>query len=372
MKARLRAIAASLLDGTVDGTFLGPVRVAIGALLFWQAIGAAREIVATGYFGDAFHTSLLPERLVAEKPVFVALVAARAVLAVLVVVGVRARLALVVSGVLSLHALATNTLDFHHNRYALGLYAILLSLTPCDRSWVLVESDDGRNDPRGLGYGVWLCRIQVAIIYFASGGAKLLDPDFRAGVVLRERFLLYGEEAIAHGAPRALVEILQRDGGASVIAKAAIVTELSIAILVFLRRTRAPALWLALVFHAIVQLTSRVEVFSVLAIAMLAVFARPDVRARAFRFDPANPTAAALAKVVRATDWLARFEVKPWEPDGLAKGHAVVVVRRDGSRATGLAAMAMLARAIPLFFLFWAPLALAASFGKGGDPSNDA
>ena len=46
-----------------------------------------------------------------------------------------------------------------------------------------------------------------------------------------------------------------------------------------------------------------------------------------------------------------------------------MVVRRDGSRATGVRALAMVARCVPLLFPLWAPLALAASFTKGGDAS---
>jgi hypothetical protein len=47
----------------------------------------------------------------------------------------------------------------------------------------------------------------------------------------------------------------------------------------------------------------------------------------------------------------------------------VVVIRRDGSHATGLGALAMVARCTPLVFPMWAPLALAASFTQGGDAS---
>lgn len=421
-RLRVRGWITAVLDGTVDGAFLAPLRVTLGALLFWHAIVGARELLGLGYFGDAFHTSLLPEGFTAEKSVFMAVVAARAVLAALVIVGVRARPALLLSGLLVLYTLATNTLDFHHNRYSLALYAILLSLTPCDRAWLLLgdaESDrDGSDDatadgggfdvPReggglgrvetvggppsggdrvrlvrgrgrgrgrdriGLGFGVWLCRVQVAIVYLASGTSKLLDADWRAGTVLRERFAMFGGEALAHGVPRGVVDALGSTMGSSVLAKVAIVTEIAIAILLFFRRTKAPAIWLGLGFHLAIQLTSRVEVFSVLAIAMYVVFVEGDVRARSFRYDPRSTLATWLAKVVRATDWLARFDVKPWEPDGLTRGHVVVVVRRDGSRATRLAAFAMVARGIPLFFLFWAPLALATSFTKGGDVGTEA
>jgi hypothetical protein len=46
-------------------------------------------------------------------------------------------------------------------------------------------------------------------------------------------------------------------------------------------------------------------------------------------------------------------------------GHGLVVVDRDGSRATGLRAVALVARCTPLLFPLWAPLALAASLTHG-------
>jgi hypothetical protein len=49
-----------------------------------------------------------------------------------------------------------------------------------------------------------------------------------------------------------------------------------------------------------------------------------------------------------------------------------VIVRRDGSRATGIRALAMVARCVPLLFPLWAPLALLASFTKGGEASASA
>ncbi len=371
--ARVRAWVSSLLDGTVDGTFLGPLRVTLGALLFWQALVSAQDLGAAGYFGEAFHTSLLPARLLPTKAVYTGLVAGRCVLAALVVLGVRARAALLVSGISALYTLSLNTLDFHHNRYSLALYAVLLSLTPCDRSFLLLSDPSAslEADRVGPGYGVLLCRIQIAIVYLASGVSKLLDDDWRAGTVLHERFVLFGPEAEAHGAPHALLAALGTPLGASILAKVAIFTELALAFLLFPRRTRTAAIYGGLLFHALIQVTSRVEAFSVLAVAMYSVFVEGDVRARSFRYDPGSAPARSLAKIVRATDWLSRFDVKPWEPDGLTRAHSVVVVRRDGSRATRLAAAAMVARCIPLFFVAWAPLAFAASFTKGGDVGTD-
>ena len=55
--------------------------------------------------------------------------------------------------------------------------------------------------------------------------------------------------------------------------------------------------------------------------------------------------------------------------DALKKGHVIVVVRRDGTRATGIRALAMVARCVPLLFPLWAPLAFVASLTERGEAS---
>jgi hypothetical protein len=75
---------------------------------------------------------------------------------------------------------------------------------------------------------------------------------------------------------------------------------------------------------------------------------------------------------VRLLDWLARFELRAWEPDALKKGHAVVIVRRDRTRVTGVRALAMAARCLPALFVLWVPLALIASFTRHGEISAEA
>jgi hypothetical protein len=347
------------------------VRVIVGALLFWHALGAARDLAVAGYFGDFFHMPLVPAALVPSRTVYVVSLGVRLLLAVLVVVGHRARGALLVSAVLGLWVLLANRLEFHHNRYALYLYALLLSLTPCDRSHLLLDgADEPAEERTGPFWAVLVAQVQVALVYLASGGSKLLDADWRDGLVLADRIHRYAHVAIHHGVPSGVVGLLGRADVSSALAKLAIMTELLVAVGLFIRRARVYALWWGVWFHLLIQLTSEVEVFTWLAIAVYGFFVTPDFRARRFFFDPTRAKSRAWARAVRALDWLARFEVKAWDPDDIKRGHSVVIVRRDGTRATGIRAVAMTARCIPLLFPIWAPLALAASFTKGGEASS--
>ncbi|MBS2019582.1 MAG: HTTM domain-containing protein [Deltaproteobacteria bacterium] len=352
-------------DAYGDGYVLGPVRAILGVLLTWQALSAAQELGTLGYFGDSFHLSMLPEWLVPSHRVYALVLAARVCLSIMATIGVWARPALGLSALSGLWLLLCDRLQFHHNRYSLLCYALLLSLTPCDRSWRATEP--AVPEPRtGPFWAVHLAQLQVSIVYLASGGSKLLDPDWRSGVVLADRIARHGHEAVAAGVPRRLVDTFARADVASATAKLAIMTELTICVALWLRPTRVVALWWGVWFHVVIQLASNVEVFSVLSIAIYGVFATPDYHARTLRFDPSRFWGKAAGTLVPLFDWLGRFEVKPWEPDD-KRGHSVVVIRRDGGRVTGVRALAVFAQCIPVLFPLWAPIAFVASFTSKGE-----
>lgn len=352
-------------DEVADGYVLGPVRVAIGALLGWQALDAASELSTLGYFGDVFHIAMVPEVLVPPHGLYAVVLALRLCLAAMIMFAVWARPALALSALLGLWLLLCDRLQFHHNRYSLFCYALLLSLTPCDRSWR--ATDGAVLEPRtGPFWGVRLAQLQVSIVYLASGGAKLLDPDWRSGLVLADRIVRHAHLAVAAGVPRGLVDILARPDAASALAKLAIMTELVICVALWIRPTRVVAMWWGVWFHIAIQLTTKVETFTLLTLAMYGVFATPDYHARRLRFDPSRFWGKTAGVMLPLLDWFGRFEVHPWEPDG-QKGHSVVVEHRDGGRATGIRAFAMIARCVPVLFPLWAPVALVASFTRQGD-----
>jgi hypothetical protein len=335
-----------------DTYVLGAVRVALGILLFANGLRAARELGA-GYFSDVFHWSMIPEALVPSRTVYAGIVGIQLVLAVLVAAGRRARPALLASAVLGTYALLCDRLQFHHNRWALFCYAALLAFVPCDRSF----RPGSAPVPRvGLLWGARLAQLQLSIVYVASGGSKLLDPDWRAGRVMLERFRLYAQQAIDAGVPGRVVEWMSRADITSALAKMAIATELLLAVGLWSRRARVFALWWGVWFHLTIEATSRVEGFTWLTLAVYLLFVTPDVRARKLFFDASSAMGRLGARGVALLDWLARFQIEPLAPDAAGKGHAVLVVLRDGTRVSGLGALAAVAGCTPLLFPLWAPL----------------
>jgi hypothetical protein len=359
-------------DEIGDAYILGLVRAVTGGLLFWHALGAARELAANGYFGDVFHMPMIPEAWVPSRHVYTVLTAARLLLAVLATIGYLPRVALFGSALLGVYVLLCDRVGYHHNRYALDCLALLLSFAPCDRSFVITGPALSAAERRAPLWAARLAQMQLSLIYIASGGSKLLDDDWRNGLVIYDRFARYSYQAIDRGVPRFLVDFLSQPSMTSGLAKLAIATELLLAVTLWGRRTRIYALWWGAMFHLTIEVTSKVEIFTWLTLAMYALFVTPDVNARKLFFDPSRLKGVILSRIVLLLDWFARFEIKPWEPDKLKKGHVIVVVRRDGTKATGIRALAMVARCVPLLFPLWAPLALFASFTKHGDTSTRA
>jgi hypothetical protein len=352
-------------DEVGDTHALGATRVALGVLLFGNALRAAQEL-KVGFFGDFFYWPILPESFVPNRNVYALLIMGQVVLSAFVVAGHRARGALFASATIGLYVLLCDRLQFHNNRAALFLYSLLLSFSPCDRAFSVTPSLTTATGPL---WAARLAQFQLSFIYVASGGSKLLDPDWRSGRVLLERFVLFGAHAIESGVPERLIRMATHPDPMSALAKVAIATELGLAVALWSRRGRVLALWWGVWFHLTIEVSSRVEGFTWLTLAIYALFATPDLRARKLYFDPFRRRSRMVARAVAWLDWLGRFEVKSWAPDALGKGHSLVVIRRDGTLATGLGAVAMLTRCIPVLFPFWAPLALAASFTRGGDTS---
>jgi Vitamin K-dependent gamma-carboxylase len=339
-------------DEVGDTRALRGARVVLGLLLLGTALRAAREL-QHGYFGDVFHWAMLPEALVASRPVYTVLVFAEAALAAMVAVGLRARPALLASALIGTYVLLCDRVQFHNNRWALACYSALLALTPCDR----------RGPPAGPLWAARLAQVQVVLVYVASGGSKLLDPDWRSGRVIAERFALYGYQAVAAGVPRDVVDRLSSPASGRALATLAIATELLVlGVGVWPRRTRAFALWWGVWFHLTIEATSRVEGFTWLTLAMYALFVTPDVRARRVVYDASSPRGRALARAIKGLDWLARFELQP-RPSSDA-GAPFTVVERDGARASGARAVAAVARCTPLLFPLWVPIAFFAVFAR--------
>ena len=337
-----------------DTYVLSLVRAAMGVFLLVSAIREARAIGQEPHFADVFHLPSVPAAFVPGSGVFAALLVSQLVLAVLVVAGRFARPALLASASIGIYLLLCDRLAYHNNRYALFLFSFLLAFAPCDRAFVWPQRATPLCERRGPLWAARLVQLQMSIIYLASGGSKLVDPDWRGGLVLGDRLVRATSLAVARGVPSAVMDVLSHPLLASTLSKLAIGTELFLAVGLFVPRTRFVALWWGVMFHLTIEATSRVELFTWMTLAVYALFAVPALRERTLIYDPTRPFFRRLAALVRRLDWLARFDVRADATAARASGF--VVVARDGSRASGLLGYARIARATPLFFPLSLPL----------------
>ena len=197
--------------------------------------------------------------------------------------GVLTRLATATTFAVVAYNLSLSTTLFHNNRAYLVIVLGLLAVAPTDR-----ES--------GPAWPLWLLRFECAAIYGASGLSKLLDPDWFGGTVTWQRVVRARDDLEAWPLPDWAVSFLTDRSFHTGAAKFIVLTELFIAAGLWWPRTRYVAVWVAVVFHLSIEASASVQVFSLLGIAVLVVWAVPSTRDRVLRIDPRRR----LAAVVRA------------------------------------------------------------------------
>ena len=126
-------------------------------------------------------------------------------------------------------------------------------------------------------------RAQVCLVYLASGFSKLVDPDWFGGLVLWDRVVRYQYVLEPTPLPAWAVDLLTERWLYYIVGPAAVFTELFVGVGLWFGRTRLAAVWVAIVFHLLIEVSASVEVFSYVAIAALAIWVTPSTRDRIVR-----------------------------------------------------------------------------------------
>jgi hypothetical protein len=290
-------------------------------------------------YSDSFYEPYLSWYPEAPRALYVALLLLGALAAIAMSVGFLTRIATATTFAVVAYNLFLSPTHFHNNRAYLVIVLGILAVAPAG------------GDANGPAWPLWLLRFECSAIYAASGISKLVDPDWFGGTVTWQRVVQ--ERSELHALPHWLVSIMTDRDFHTGAAKLIVLTELFIAAGLWSRRTRYAAVWVAIVFHTSLQFSASVEVFSVLGVAVLAVWAVPSTRDRVLRVDMTDRAQQRLATAVRGLDWLARFRVEPGAP-----GSAVAVVDRDGTTVRGKAALAFALSRLPLTAWFALPALL--------------
>ncbi|MFO0659245.1 MAG: HTTM domain-containing protein [Polyangiaceae bacterium] len=352
------------LDEQGELHLMGVVRV-LFSLLFADALyHEVRHMVERGYFADYFHMPFFSEAWVPNKPFYLGLLALKALLILSIFLGKWARPSLIGMVLVDGYLLLCDRLEFHNNRYAILCFAFLLAWGPCDRA-VLPLGPAG-SKTLGPLFAQRLAQLQMSVIYIASSGSKLLDPDWRGGDVMSVRFARG-----AMNAPAFLKSFSLWMSGAwqsELISKGAIATEMFLAFGLWSKALRPWALWVGALFHLTIEATANVQLFSWLSLSVYVLFADPDTKTRSILFDPRSAEARRTVWVLKRLDWLAKFDLeevalpsssddhaaKAHGADQRQSDHGIISIRRpSGELVTGLRAFATLSGNIPLFLPLW-------------------
>jgi hypothetical protein len=357
----LRGVAGrvdELLGRAVSMRALALLRVLAGPVVLLHL----RPFLADAWDGriyrDAFYEPYAAWYPELPRAVYVGLLWLAAVAAVAMSLGFVCRLATATTFAIVAYNLFLSTTHFHNNRAYLVIVLGLLAVAPCGRelsldAWLRRRRGRPALDPRAPAWPLWLLRFECAAIYGASGMSKLLDPDWFGGTVTWQRVVQARDQLDAWPLPGWAMSVLTDRGVHTGAAKIIVLTELFIAVGLWWRGTRYAAVWVAVVFHVTIEASASVQVFSLLGVAVLVIWAVPSTRDRLLRIDPTDARQRRWCALVRGLDWLARFRVEPAAP-----GSRLEIVDRDGTATHGAPALALALSRLPLTAWFALPALL--------------
>ena len=347
-----------LLGRVVSIRSLALLRVLAGPIVLLHLQPFLSDALDGRIYSDAFYepyASWYPEL---PEAVYVGLLCVGAVAAIAMSLGLFTRVATATTFAVVAYNLFLSTTHFHNNRAYLVIVLGLLAVAPCGRelsmdAWLRRRRGLPALDPTAPAWPLWLLRFECSAIYGASGLSKLLDPDWFGGTVTWQRVSRARGDLQAWHLPDWAISALTDRGFHTGAAKFVVLTELFIAAGLWSRRTRYAAVWVAVIFHLTIEASASVQVFSLLGIAVLLVWAVPSTRDRVLRIDLSDERRRRWAAVVRSLDWLARFQIEDAPP-----GSPPEVVDRDGTRLRGGPAIAFTLSRLPLTAWFALPTLL--------------
>jgi Vitamin K-dependent gamma-carboxylase len=347
-----------LLARPVSMRALAVLRVLVGAVVVLHLEPFLTDSLEGRTYRDAFHEPYAAWYPEVPEAVYIGLLWLGAVAAVAMTLGLFNRLATGTTFAIVTYNLFLSTTHFHNNRAYLVIVLGLLAVAPCGRelsldAWLRRRRGRPALSRSAPAAPLWLLRFESSAIYAASGLSKLLDPDWFGGTVTWQRVIRAREDLEASPVPDWAISVLTDRGFHTGVAPVIVLTELFLAAGLWWRGSRYLAVWVAVAFHAAIEISASVQIFSVLAVAVLVVWAVPSTRDRVIRIDPAAPRQRRLGVMIRGLDWLARFRVEP-----APRGSSLEVVDRDGGTIRGAPAVAIALSRLPLTAWFALPTLL--------------
>jgi len=346
----------ALFESPGDVRAIALLRILVGPIVIYHLWPFVEQMGHGRYYADYFYAPWVPWLPPAPRALYFGMLVACLLSACLLCVGYKTRWSSAYTAFFVTYNFFSSETFFRHNRNFIVLVLIMLALVPSGRALSLdARLTTKPCDTRVSLWPMYLMRFEVVCVYSASAISKLLNPDWRSGLVLLTRSRWYEPNLRSTVLPDFVVDLLTDATFHSLFAKFAIATELAIALLLLSRRFRYAGAFLAVSFHAIIEISLSVQIFSYLAIGGLLIWTTPVVRDRVLVYDPANPRAARSMRWIERLDWLARFRI---EAASSPVAESLRLVDRDGREYQGRRAFRRALLVCPLTFVFMAPLVL--------------
>lgn len=333
----------SALDEPIDPRPLVLLRLAVGPLVLMHLMPFLSRAADGVIYRDRFWLPYADWYPHLPRDAYLALLWCVVAAGFLVSLGLITRIAAWVCAAGVAYNLFLSQTHFHHNRAFLLILLVGVAVLPAGASLSVdrrIGTPARLSRGRGRRLALVVLRVEIALVYLASGVSKLLDADWWGGTVTRLRVV-----AGADRVPGFLADLLLDPGFHAWVAKAIVVTEIFIGAGLLWRRTRLAAVWAAIPFHLAIEATAAVQVFSWAALAALVVWVTPSSSDRRLQVASGRQ-----ARLVRALDWTGRFVV--------TTGPQIELEDRGGRRRHGREAARFAATRFPLTFWVVAPLML--------------
>jgi hypothetical protein len=356
---RVSANLSIFVDGVGSLRAVELLRIAAGPLVMIHLWPFFEDARAGLIYSDRYYLPYVSWYPEAPRDVYLILLWVAVPAAAALSIGLATRFsASYVAGFVGYNLFLSRT-HFSHNRAFLLVLLLGVAVLPLGRRLSLDAAWRRRKgdalEARGQLWPLLLMRFEVASVFVASGTSKLIDPDWWGGTVTRLRIVRWRDLVIDRGVPEAVLDVLTSGGFHWWFAKAAVITELFIALGLIARRTRMGAIWVAVLFHVSIEVFASVQVFSYAALAALVIWITPSARDRTVIVRGTSRGSRLIEGAVRYLDWTARFRLRR-EDSG---GPAVTLVDRDGSHIHGTAATRVILSRLPATFMVAAPFNLA-------------
>ncbi len=269
-----------LLGEPVRMRSLAVVRIFAGLIAAWHLYPFMSGALKGDTYQDYFYHPYLGWYPELPEPGYAAVLVIGFVAALAMSAGLFSSVTTKVTFGVVAYNLFLSTTHVHNNRAYLVIVLAVLAIAPC--GWEL-SVDGWLRARRGLAsverttaaWPLWLLRFECATVYAASGTSKLLNPDWFSGTVTWGRLIEQEAAVRASVLPGWAADLVLERSFHTFAAKLVIATELFIASGLWWRRTRPFALFVAVVFHVMIQFTADVEIFSFLGVAVLFAWADP-------------------------------------------------------------------------------------------------